>query len=223
MDWERIERRGFLGHLVLLAGGGLLAGCGSCKGQSAGGQPQGFRSTVEDLPAKLERLRLVFEKAGHPIDNYLQPGLSREEIDARTRELPFRLPEELYALYMWRNGTKQDTTLFLFRDQFFSSLEEGMANLKALPFFGVPKAFPFAAFEGSFYVLPIEPHSADPRYERPVVSVFEGVDVYFLSLSRMLDTVIDWFEQDVRKPVGGVVQAEREMAVWRQHNPGVFP
>jgi hypothetical protein len=74
---------------------------------------QTFKSTVDDIPAKLERLQQVLEKAGYPIDKYLQPGLSREEIDARTRKLPFRLPEELYALYRWRNGTKKGKTLFL--------------------------------------------------------------------------------------------------------------
>jgi hypothetical protein len=33
-----------------------------------------------------------------------QPGLSREEIEGKARELPFSLPEDLYELYQWRNG-----------------------------------------------------------------------------------------------------------------------
>jgi hypothetical protein len=123
---------------------------------------------------------------------------------------------------MWRNGTKEGKTLFLFRDQFFSSLEEGMANMKWLLLHGVRKAFPFASYEGSYYVLHAEPYVFDARYERPVVSAFEGVDVFFFSFSRMLDTAIDWIEQGVHKPAGGATDSTREMAIWRQHNPGIF-
>jgi hypothetical protein len=94
-----------------------------------------------------------------------------------------------------------------------------MANLKELDLDGV---FPFASFEGAYYVLTAEPDAFDPRYERPVVSLFEDEGVYFLSLSRMLDTAIDWIEQGVHKPAGGSVEMEREMAIWQKHNPGVF-
>lgn len=34
----------------------------------------------------------------------LQPGLTREQIEVQVQALPFRLPEELYLLYQWRNG-----------------------------------------------------------------------------------------------------------------------
>jgi hypothetical protein len=225
VEKSHFGRRRFLGRMVLLAGSGLLTRCGSCQGKgtskpAAGGQV--FKSTVEDLPAKLERLRLISEKAGQPLDEHLQPGLSRQEIDARTRELPFRLPEELYTLYRWRNGSKPGSRLFLFRDHFFSSLENGMADLEGLAAHGVRNAFPFAAFEGSYYALPSEPHAFGPRYERPVVNAFEGVDVYFFSLSRMLDTAIDWIEQGVHKAPGTPTDRQKELAIWRQHNPGVF-
>ena len=36
----------------------------------------------------------------------LQPGLSRQEIDAAVSGLPFALAEEVYELYQWRNGQK---------------------------------------------------------------------------------------------------------------------
>lgn len=38
------------------------------------------------------------------ITSLLQPGLKREKIDEITKDLPFKLPEEVYELYQWRNG-----------------------------------------------------------------------------------------------------------------------
>lgn len=35
------------------------------------------------------------------------PGLTREEIDEITQDLPFSFPEELYELYQWHNGMKE--------------------------------------------------------------------------------------------------------------------
>ncbi|MEM7725579.1 MAG: HEAT repeat domain-containing protein [Cyanobacteria bacterium P01_A01_bin.45] len=35
---------------------------------------------------------------------YLQPGLSKDEIDNLVKDLPFQLPLEIYDLYQWRNG-----------------------------------------------------------------------------------------------------------------------
>ena len=35
---------------------------------------------------------------------YLQPGLSKGDIDNLVQDLPFQLPSEVYELYQWRNG-----------------------------------------------------------------------------------------------------------------------
>ena len=42
---------------------------------------------------------------GYASVDVLQPGLSYEEIDSRVADLPFKLPEEVYQLYRWKNGT----------------------------------------------------------------------------------------------------------------------
>ena len=55
----------------------------------------------------------------------LQPGLSYEEIDRRVADLPFKLPEEVYQLYQWKNGTcdgEEDFSKF-FNGYTFLSLE----------------------------------------------------------------------------------------------------
>ena len=43
------------------------------------------------------------------IKDLFQPGLKPEEIDEITKHLPFRLPEEVYELYQWRNGLLDNT------------------------------------------------------------------------------------------------------------------
>jgi len=43
------------------------------------------------------------EKDGKKIP-LLAPGLTREEIESKVKDLPFRLSVELYELYQWHNG-----------------------------------------------------------------------------------------------------------------------
>ena len=81
--------------------------------------------------------------------------------------------------------------------------------------------FPFASYEGSFWVLPTRAWAHHPLLERPVISVFEGVDVFFYSFATMLDTVTEWIVRDVWRPDGAVDQ-EAELEIWRRHNPGIL-
>lgn len=48
-------------------------------------------------------------RLGRPLVSLLQPGLSRETIDDMMQPFPFKLSEDLYQLYMWRNGTRAGT------------------------------------------------------------------------------------------------------------------
>ncbi|UBF29189.1 SMI1/KNR4 family protein [Kovacikia minuta CCNUW1] len=63
------------------------------------------------LTDALERILICLE--GHELlgntrFESLQEGLTREEIDELTAELPFRLPVEAYDLYQWGNGAWMD-------------------------------------------------------------------------------------------------------------------
>ena len=42
------------------------------------------------------------------------PGLSVEEIEEKLGELPFRVPQEVYELYQWRNGTNEYSGVFVY-------------------------------------------------------------------------------------------------------------
>ena len=54
----------------------------------------------------------------------LQPGLTRQEIDELTKDLPCRLPEEIYQLYQWRNGCEHKCFI---EDKEFYSLQKSIS------------------------------------------------------------------------------------------------
>ena len=182
---------------------------------------------------QLNTLISIIQDKGFPINDYLQPGLSREAIATQTRHLPFDFPQELYALYQWRNGTNLDCQFSLLRDQFFLPLEEALKSYDEIVHYYVEEleelnidweidlrhCFPFAGFEGSYYVVVCYPPETK---ESQIFSVFEGVEKYFNSFSTMLFTCIAWCQQGVIKPYGIKLSPELELEIWRQHNPGLF-
>ena len=182
-------------------------------------------SETDGIRAKLRHIETLLSERGFPVDD-LNPGLSREEIADKVAQLPYPFPEELYQLYMWKNGTQEGSDLALFRDQTFSSIEDALSNLADLRYSGVEDAFPFATFEGSYYVLPAKAYALHKNLERPVIEVFEGVGVYFYSIAHMLDTQIDWIKEGVHVPPesdsAGIDLSDLEMTIWRRHNPGIF-
>ncbi|BCL34130.1 SMI1/KNR4 family protein [Nostoc sp. MS1] len=56
------------------------------------------------LTETLERIFKHLQQNRPEVASLLKPGLKFEEIQSKIRNLPFRLPEEVYELYQWRNG-----------------------------------------------------------------------------------------------------------------------
>jgi hypothetical protein len=60
---------------------------------------------MSDLTSALERIKAWYqEKESRSI---FQPGLSRSEIDDLVKDLQFSIPEEIYELYQWCNGSSK--------------------------------------------------------------------------------------------------------------------
>ena len=59
----------------------------------------------------LDELRLAFIERGVDVDSHLKPGLSREEILARTAPLGLEPPDDLVELYAWRNGQDEEADM----------------------------------------------------------------------------------------------------------------
>ncbi len=59
----------------------------------------------------LKRIWDCIEEKAPEVKDLFQPGLKSEEIDEITKDLPFKLPKEVYELYQWRNGLSDDVCL----------------------------------------------------------------------------------------------------------------
>jgi len=92
---------------------------------------------MSELTNALNRILNWLEN--HPLEKYalvdvLQPGLSYEEIERRVADLPFKLPEEVYQLYQWRNETfdGEEERAQFFSGLTFLSLEAALDKYKEL-------------------------------------------------------------------------------------------
>ncbi|MBA3921472.1 MAG: hypothetical protein H0X31_07160 [Nostocaceae cyanobacterium] len=83
-----------------------------------------YERKMSELTEGLERISLWLKKNRPDIASQLRPGLSREEIDAEAHILPFKLPEEIYELYQWRDGSSDN---FLFERYDFMSLHAAVS------------------------------------------------------------------------------------------------
>jgi hypothetical protein len=164
------------------------------------------------IAVSLEQLCGAFMDKGCEADRYLRPGMTAEAVAETTQGLPLTPPSEIVELYGWHDGQDAEAEFepgaFRFRDQVFCSLERGVEGReKILNTYGgfgfaddfgfdIEQALPFATSEGSWYAVICGPHRLASPAPHPVVSFFQGVDLYFHSFESMLATCIDW----VRSP-----------------------
>ncbi len=81
---------------------------------------------MSSITRALQTLVDIRKAKGLPIEAAFQPGVSRSNIDRLTVHLPFRLPDELYTVYQWRNGIADESEFyFLFSFTLSSSHELG--------------------------------------------------------------------------------------------------
>jgi hypothetical protein len=185
----------------------------------------------------LEELRLAFLERGCDVDRHLKPGLSREEILERTQSLGLRVPDDLIEMYEWRNGQAEDAEMspdaLMFRDNKFVDLDDALREYPLIQEYYEPEpdsiplgfelreVFPFAAYMSASYVVVCGSHTLPSPYPNPVVSVFEGIDVFFLSLETMLRTCVEWTRHPSWERPSGLPE-EIESEIWHRLNPGIF-
>ncbi|MFN6564517.1 MAG: hypothetical protein RMY28_032630 [Nostoc sp. ChiSLP01] len=56
---------------------------------------------MTEIQENLKRIWDCLVTKAPEITSLLQPGLKPEEIDEITKDLPFKLPEEVYEIYQW--------------------------------------------------------------------------------------------------------------------------
>jgi hypothetical protein len=227
-----MNRRQALAYITPVAAGPFgFAACGERQ------QSQGtFTASAYDeqvLHAKLEEMRLVFERRFPGAAKSLLPGLSEDEIRRKTAWFPEQLPAEVIGLYKWRNGYLDQASSkeppFWFRDYVFTPLEKAESHYRSMiATYGtqsdvrevLKSAFPFASLGGGWLVVPSERRPLNSKYPRGIVSVFQGVSVFFYSAALMAETCAAWMAHPGNNGFG--LSSKEEMKVWQQFNPGIF-
>ena len=89
--------------------------------------------------------------------------------------------------------------------------------------FDIESVFPFATYEGSWYAIVCGPHALATSSQHPIVSLFQGMDLFFHSFDAMLSTCIDWVRHPDWSVENGLgLSPDVELEIWQRHNPGIF-
>jgi hypothetical protein len=187
-----------------------------------------------------EQLLLELERAKSPVLSYLQPGISESEVDSRLKSanIDIVFPEEVHALYGWRNGinnedaeTKTLGALRLFKLGIFVSLDFSISNYLewVIQYDYWPKGL-FPLFDsgagGDYYLIDTNKQSVTHGmilYYSVSNPYFQGTSSIFDSLDLCLTTIIECYREKAYyfNPDSSALQIESplEMAIWRKRNP----
>lgn len=229
-----MNRREFLGLTSSMLGAAILSGCERDANFNYNNRIALSPFSATQFHSRLEVLRHAYEEKGMHVSKSLRPPVSEQDLVNKCRWFPGEIVPEIIALYGWHEGQEkpawEERHPFWFRDNAFlrlSNAEEAYNNimtsygLNPMDHFFLKYAFPFAAFNGAWYVIPTREHPFGKGLERPVISVFEGIDVFYYSVETMVNTCIDWVRHK-NYTKDGSLPNNVEMAIWRKHNPGIF-
>lgn len=171
-------------------------------------------------------------KNDRPVVPLLQKGLSSDEIDSITKNLPIKIPEELKKLYAWHNGTSKANGYILGDVDFFPGfhfipLEDAIAYyqtfIKDLRWQSAWFPF-FANGGGDFFVVQCQEH---PTEQAPVIGFMIGTDdheVEYHSIEKMLQTFSECYKRGVYfLNEDGYIESKpyKEVAISNVINPGL--
>ena len=187
-----------------------------------------------------DQLLEEMEVARSPMLSYFQPGISRRIVDdiLVKNYVKLTVPEEVYLLYQWRNGLKDDVVnskdsgeVELFRLATFTSLNISIQNYQGAYLHGhrwFKGLFPlFDNGLGNFYLIDTNQSSdtykmimfyspSNPLIENCVVSIFD-------SLETCLTTVAECYRKKAYYYIPGspylAIDSQLEMSIWGNNNP----
>lgn len=177
---------------------------------------------MSEIKTKLDDLLTGYSKCGDSIKESMLPGLSREEIKEKLSWFPYPIPEEVFELYEWHSGQDENAEIpFYFRDIQFIDIEfvkevyeltleaydDEFADINES--IDIKACLPFADSSGSVLTVYCDGSGK-------IVNIFEGIDAYFLSFEKMLDTCIEWVSQEGFDPFEEI---PNEIDIWKKHNP----
>lgn len=163
---------------------------------------------MSELTNALERI-LNWWREHKPADAALfKPGLKLAELQEKLHRLPFQLPNEVYTLYQWHNGTDGDydeCNAFVYHT--FMDIDRALAEAEGYmndeevqhsrEEEGLPTyLFPFCDFEGEYFAIAGIDAETDST---PVYFVSQIYEVYlaFTSLTNMMLALAECYETGI--------------------------
>ena len=150
----------------------------------------------------------------------LKPGITRDEIDEQVKDLPFSLPDEVYELYQWHDGS---VDMFAVENYDFLSLGSAIAiyhEWLSEALFEEPEEASF--FEKSLPIFQLWSENGvllsvvceeSQNYPVRMLDIYcKDFSVRYLSLKDFILHVADWYEsaQYYEQDNFWEVEAERE-------------
>jgi hypothetical protein len=159
------------------------------------------------LVGALERIMLWLQKYQPDYAASFLPGLDIEEIKAAEKELEFELPQEIYTLYQWRNGTEDDAKALTFPTMQFLPLDRAVYCSKGIndnfvfdrenteeanQWNEISKNFIFIEDNCEYCGVPVINCKTD---NLPVINIGEGgAVILYTSLTHMMLTLAESYE-----------------------------
>lgn len=195
------------------------------------------RTNVEKSSAVLlEGLYEVLEEARSPLCGILQKGLSRKTIDDCIQDLKVNFLPEMYELYSWRNGVREEDLdgktlgeFWLFPMGFFPPIDFAIEDYRVGMDIGwSSNYFPlFASGGGDYYLIDCDKQSMTYKmvlYDSPSNIDFEGIVSKFDSLNSLLEAITECYKRkvyyyDFNKDRNLFVNRALEKEIFMRHNP----
>ncbi|OCQ91191.1 hypothetical protein BCD64_24570 [Nostoc sp. MBR 210] len=151
----------------------------------------------------LERiLNWLQQNAPSYIEGFL-PGLSYEEIEEKVSNLPFKLSEEVYNLYHWRNGTNSQAMIFVYHyfwhldmvleissDCVNDPLSQEFRQQAGEPLY----LFPIFEYEGEYFAVAGQTTLVETAPVYHIDADAGEVRLAFNSLTAMMQTIAETYE-----------------------------
>ena len=188
----------------------------------------------ENLHELLNSLLSAYEQKDMKVSESLLPGLSEGELREKLNWFPGEVTPELISLYGWRGGQEKDAWEsefpFWFRDNSFCSIERAESEYRSMmdSYGSYPEdhellkySFPFASFNGGWYILPTKGQSFSTNLKAPIISVMQGIDIHYFSIEQMVRTCIEWVQHE-EYGEDYTLPEEIEIQIWQKYNQGIF-
>ncbi|MGD2182804.1 hypothetical protein [Lusitaniella coriacea] len=201
---------------------------------------------MSELTKALDSILLWLQQHKPNYADKFLPGLSRMEIERQTIELLGKVPEEIYKLYQWRNGTsEEDIQSVVYPSLGYLPLHEAIQECKWMSelyiedevfSFEGKLLFPFLRNNCSFCAVLLD---REKQRDSPVIDIADELDLLLLykSLTSMMITLAEYCNSgayyigEVDEEMGGrkyevkgflSPDDAKIIPIFQKHNPGIL-